>query len=102
MTKQIAPSFVRPLTSKLSPAVIEMVAYYSPCGAVENLVHAWLALTDAAACTDVSLRQRHLAYANLRADCADSEPCRRGLKPRQVNAFEEELRNLRHALLASS
>ena len=98
MTKQIAPSFVRPLTSKLSPAVIEMVAYYSPCGAVENLVHAWLALTDAAACTDVSLRQRHLAYATLRADCADSESCRRGLKPRQVKAFEEELRNLRHAL----
>lgn len=48
MTKQIAPSFVRPLTSNLSPAVIEMVAFYSPCGAVENLVHAWLALTDAA------------------------------------------------------
>ena len=94
MTKQLAPSFVRPLTSKLSPAVIEMVAFYSPCGAVENLVHAWLALTDAAACTDVSL----LAYATLRADCADSESCRRGLKPRQVKAFEEELRNLRHAL----
>lgn len=98
MTKQIAPSFVRPLTSKLSPAIIEMMAFYSPCGSIENLVHAWLALTDAAACTDVSLRQRHLAYATLRADCADSESCRRGLKPRQVKAFEEELRNLRHAL----
>lgn len=49
----------------------------------------------------LKMRQRHLAYASLRADCADSEPCRRGLKPRQVKVFEEELRNLRLAILAS-
>jgi hypothetical protein len=98
MTTQINTTFARPLTSQLTQAQIELVAFYSPAKAIEHLVHAWLALSSATSTTDRASVVKHVAYAHVRLDCAVAAPVRSSLKPRQLRAFNAEIENLKKAL----
>ena len=98
MTTKINTTFARPLTSQLTQAQIELVAFYSPAKAIEHLVHAWLALSSATSTTDRASVVKHVAYAHVRLDCAVAAPVRSSLKPRQLRAFNAEIENLKKAL----
>ena len=98
MTTQINTTFARPLTSQLTQAQIELVAFYSPAKAIEHLVHACLALSSATSTTDRASVIKHVAYAHVRLDCAVAAPVKSSLKPRQVRAFNAEIESLKKAL----
>jgi hypothetical protein len=74
MTTQINTTFARPLTSQLTQAQIELVAFYSPAKAIKYLVLAWLALSSASSSASSSADRatviKHIAYAHVRLDCA--------------------------------
>ena len=98
MTKQINTTFARPLTSKLTMAQIELVAFYSPAKAIEHLVHAWLGISAACEATTTAEKVKHITYAHVRLDCAVSLPVKSSLKPRQLRAFNSEIESLKKAL----
>ena len=98
MMTQINTTFARPLTSQLTQAQIELVAFYSPAKAIEHLVHAWLALSSASSTTDQATAIKHIAYAHVRLDCAVAAPVKSSLKPRQLRALNAEVERLKKAL----
>lgn len=85
----------RPLTSKLSPATVSLILFYSPAHAADHLVQAWHALEAAERGEKV---EANMAYARNRLACAKSEPVKLAVKPRSRKAYEAEVAELEAAL----
>ena len=93
--------FARPLTGTVSPAVVSLVTFHAPAHAAEHLIHGWEAIKSAIKVSyagDYDTEKKHIAYAHSRLACAKSEPCARGVKPRDRAAYEAECESLTAAL----
>ena len=93
--------FARPLTGSVSPAVVSLVTFHVPAHAAEHLIQGWQAIKDAIKASyanDFDGEKARIAYAHTRLACAKSEPCARGVKPRDRAAYEAECESLTAAL----